>query len=91
MHGLTLEGARWDEKTNGLEESRPKELFCSLPVSPAHGSEDLLSSGACLSVICADRAKASQKSGPDALQHQLQCSLSSHILNHSQHYLCCCR
>ena len=33
MHGLTLEGARWDEKTGALEESRPKELFCSLPVS----------------------------------------------------------
>ena len=38
MHGLSLEGARWDEKTGALEESRPKELFCSLPVSAATGS-----------------------------------------------------
>jgi dynein heavy chain len=30
--GLTLEGARWDEKAGVLEESRPKELFGSLPV-----------------------------------------------------------
>ena len=29
---LTLEGARWDEKTGQLEESRPKELFSALPV-----------------------------------------------------------
>ena len=32
VHGLTLEGARWDEKTGALEESRPKELFCQMPV-----------------------------------------------------------
>lgn len=32
VHGLTLEGARWDEKAGLLEESRPKELFCSMPV-----------------------------------------------------------
>ena len=32
VHGLTLEGARWDEKTGALEESRPKELFSALPV-----------------------------------------------------------
>ena len=37
VHGLTLEGARWDEKTGALEESRPKELFCSLPVSTSIG------------------------------------------------------
>jgi len=30
--GLTLEGARWDEKAGVLDESRPKELFGSLPV-----------------------------------------------------------
>ena len=30
VSGLTLEGARWTE--NGLEESRPKELFCPMPV-----------------------------------------------------------
>ena len=34
IHGLTLEGARWDEKTGQLEDSRPKELFCSMPVKP---------------------------------------------------------
>ena len=33
VHGLTLEGARWDEKTGCLEESLPKELLCSMPVS----------------------------------------------------------
>ena len=33
VHGLTLEGARWDEKSGILEESRPKELFYSMPVS----------------------------------------------------------
>lgn len=32
VHGLTLEGARWDEKSGMLEESRPKELFCQMPV-----------------------------------------------------------
>ena len=32
IHGLTLEGARWDEKANALEDSRPKELFYSMPV-----------------------------------------------------------
>lgn len=33
VHGLTLEGARWDEKSGMLDESRPKELFCPMPVS----------------------------------------------------------
>ena len=32
VHGLTLEGARWDEKSGMLDESRPKELFCPMPV-----------------------------------------------------------
>ena len=32
LRRLTLEGARWDEKTGQLEESRPKELFSTLPV-----------------------------------------------------------
>eukprot|EP00232_Nephroselmis_pyriformis_P019075 CAMPEP_0182900652 /NCGR_PEP_ID=MMETSP0034_2-20130328/28990_1 /TAXON_ID=156128 /ORGANISM="Nephroselmis pyriformis, Strain CCMP717" /LENGTH=4527 /DNA_ID=CAMNT_0025034901 /DNA_START=131 /DNA_END=13711 /DNA_ORIENTATION=+ len=32
IHGLTLEGARWDDKAGVLEESRPKELFASMPV-----------------------------------------------------------
>ncbi|KAK9808985.1 hypothetical protein WJX72_007373 [[Myrmecia] bisecta] len=32
IHGLTLEGARWDEKVGVLEDSRPKELFCAMPV-----------------------------------------------------------
>ena len=32
IHGMTLEGARWDEKLNALDDSRPKELFCSMPV-----------------------------------------------------------
>jgi dynein heavy chain len=30
VSGLTLEGARWTEA--GLEESKPKELFCPMPV-----------------------------------------------------------
>ena len=32
VHGLSLEGARWDEKAGALEESRPKELSTRLPV-----------------------------------------------------------
>lgn len=36
IHGLTLEGARWDEKAGVLEESRPKELFYQMPVCPYH-------------------------------------------------------
>jgi dynein heavy chain, axonemal len=32
IHGLTLEGARWDEKAGVLDDSRPKELFCPMPV-----------------------------------------------------------
>ena len=32
IHGLTIEGARWDEKSGSLEDSRPKELYCQLPV-----------------------------------------------------------
>lgn len=32
IYGLTIEGARWDEKSNSLEDSRPKELYCELPV-----------------------------------------------------------
>jgi dynein heavy chain len=32
VHGLTLEGARWDDKGGALEDSRPKELFCPMPV-----------------------------------------------------------
>ena len=32
ISGLTLEGARWDEKAGNLEESNPKELFCPMPV-----------------------------------------------------------
>jgi len=32
IHGLTLEGARWDDKAGCLDDSRPKELFCTMPV-----------------------------------------------------------
>ncbi|CAG9462750.1 unnamed protein product [Pedinophyceae sp. YPF-701] len=32
VHGLTLEGARWDEKAGVLDESLPKQLFCAVPV-----------------------------------------------------------
>ncbi len=32
IHGLTLEGARWDDKIGQLEDSRPKELLCPMPV-----------------------------------------------------------
>lgn len=32
IYGLTLEGARWDDKAGVLEDSKPKELFCSMPV-----------------------------------------------------------
>ncbi|KAI8473051.1 MAG: flagellar outer dynein arm heavy chain beta [Monoraphidium minutum] len=32
VHGLTLEGARWDDKGGSLEDSHPKELFYAMPV-----------------------------------------------------------
>ncbi|CAD7696266.1 unnamed protein product [Ostreobium quekettii] len=32
IHGLTLEGARWDDKVGILDDSRPKQLFCPVPV-----------------------------------------------------------
>ena len=32
IYGLTLEGARFDEKTGMLDDSKPKELFSPLPV-----------------------------------------------------------
>jgi dynein heavy chain len=32
IHGLVLEGARWDEKAGSIEESRPKELFAKMPI-----------------------------------------------------------
>merc|ERR1711998_127653 len=32
IHGLTLEGCRWDEKAGVLDDSKPKELFTGLPV-----------------------------------------------------------
>ena len=30
--GMSLDGARWDVTNNQLEESRPKEMFCPMPV-----------------------------------------------------------
>ncbi len=38
VHGLTLEGARWDDKAGLLDDARPKELFCPLPVRRAPGA-----------------------------------------------------
>jgi dynein heavy chain, axonemal len=32
VHGLTLEGARWDDKAGVLDDSKPKELFYLMPV-----------------------------------------------------------
>ncbi|KDD76898.1 dynein heavy chain and region D6 of dynein motor [Helicosporidium sp. ATCC 50920] len=32
FHGMFMEGARWDEKVGQLEECRPKELVCRMPV-----------------------------------------------------------
>jgi len=32
VHGLFLEGARWDEKAGVLDESKPKELSTQMPV-----------------------------------------------------------
>jgi len=32
IFGLILEGARWDSAIGILDESRPKEMFCLLPV-----------------------------------------------------------
>ena len=34
IHGLFLEGARWDARARILEESKPKQLYTSLP--PMH-------------------------------------------------------
>jgi len=32
VDGMYLEGARWDQNTNCMEESKPKEMFCRMPV-----------------------------------------------------------
>ena len=32
IHGLFMEGARWDDKAGCIEESRPKELYAKIPV-----------------------------------------------------------
>ena len=32
IHGMFLEGARWDEKLGTLDESRPKQLLYKMPV-----------------------------------------------------------
>jgi dynein heavy chain len=32
VHGLSLEGARWDIPSGNLESSLPKEMFCPMPV-----------------------------------------------------------
>jgi dynein heavy chain len=32
IHGLFLEGARWDEGLSLLNHARPMELFCDLPL-----------------------------------------------------------
>jgi dynein heavy chain len=32
VDGLFLEGCRWDPNANSLEESKPKEMFCRMPV-----------------------------------------------------------
>jgi len=32
VSGLIMEGARWDEKAQSIDESRPKELFAKMPI-----------------------------------------------------------
>merc|ERR1711964_797030 len=32
VEGMFLEGARWDSNANCLDESKPKEMFCRMPV-----------------------------------------------------------
>ena len=32
IHGLSMEGARWDDKVGTVEESRPKELYAKMPI-----------------------------------------------------------
>jgi len=32
VHGLSMEGARWDDKSGTIEESRAKELYAKMPV-----------------------------------------------------------
>jgi hypothetical protein len=66
VHGLTLEGARWDEKTGTLEESRPKELFCQMPVnfSPSSYSYQPLESRDNLIMLKRPHGEGSRKRAP---------------------------
>jgi dynein heavy chain len=32
IHGLSMEGARWDDKVGSVDESRPKELYARMPI-----------------------------------------------------------
>ena len=55
VHGIYIEGARWDGSMKYLNHSRPKELFSELPVlvlKPLIGEENQVSSGANLRPEC---------------------------------------
>ena len=60
VHGLTLEGARWDDKAGCLEDSRPKELLCPMPVLHVRA-------------VTADKADAAAGGRGDAAATQYAC------------------
>jgi dynein heavy chain len=37
IHGLSLQGARWDLQSKTVEKSKPKEMFCPMPVILVRG------------------------------------------------------
>lgn len=58
VHGLTLEGARWDDKLGQLDESRPKELFCPMPVLHIRvGGWVAVGHGCCIACAVLQRAE----------------------------------
>ena len=37
IFGASMQGARWDGQTGSIEKSRPKEMFCEMPVMNVKG------------------------------------------------------
>lgn len=75
IHGLHLEGARWDTTTGALAESRHKELYCSMPVvNPANRNPNPSPARACIP-LADDAVPASPHTYTAALSHTLPTSL----------------